>query len=196
MASIRPSVTDFKAWMTKEHPAGHPSFTPKTYRVTVSAPGCNYGATNPKYAHQLKTSKELDERHLVPLFNRYMTIHPFIVDVKNPAMNLVKKFTYYQKAWNWILKEERKEPEMINKPWRNVKADTKMRGNAHLSSSWIRGARQPNENTIVLKLGKKEYNYGIQDFNKIMSTRSLGATVSQLRRMPAGSVVNGLKKLY
>ena len=198
LMSMIPTADEFKKWLRKYHPVGKPSFTTKEYRFTGFGNKNVHNSSAALYPKELAmTSKSSDlNNEILRSFNAYLLSHQYIPIMNNPGANAIKLNRYYEHAYNYCKNARKKEPDMLARGWRGFDADKKPKRGAHLSSSWVRGAKQKSENRISLNLGGKMYDYAITNFDSFMHAPSIGRIVAMLRRMPAGSSYNGLKKLY
>lgn len=148
-----------------------------------------------------------NDQHLQALQAEWLAKHtmPKRLMSANPAMQKAWQDQANMKAMAWAQKMEPKRYlNPLLRGTNGIRADQSQRRNeqgetAIPSSSWVGDVTMGmNPNRIWVDLGGKKYQYGLtskRGLSKFMTSDSLGRTIAKLSHMPAGSCLNGLRKL-
>ena len=174
-------------------------FRNKNITTTWSAKYHNQGRLNPKEMSFITSNTQFDNE-AKKLYTEYKRLHGLKLtpaELKNPTRIRIRQRRYFDGFMKWLRKNEptRISP-MLWSGFRNIKASTKPKGGARMSSSWVRGVKITGSNTIQLNLGNKWYTYGFASPKKLelfLRCESIGQTINKCKKQ--GSY-NGLVKLY
>lgn len=193
-------------WDTTTH-------TSMPMRVGIMSSSHNLvGNTYANAGYFTKQDARMNTQHLEKLFSKYAMNYPYKTSAKvlalrsNPAtmgqaaiLEKLELERWREKGKQWCIRNERKEfNEYIGTHnMHGIKGDKVPRGNAKLSSSWVKAGTGNNfkGDTITLNLGGKQYEYGC-NLKELAKNPSIGRTVAKLRNSPAGTTIGGLRKLY
>ena len=174
-------------------------FKNKNIATTWSAKYHNQGRLNPKEMSFITSNTQFD-KEAKRLYTEYKRLHGMKltpIELKNPTRIKIRQRRYFDGFMKWLRKSEptRISP-MLWMGFRSLKASTKPKGGARMSSSWVKGVKITGPNTIQLNLGKKWYTYGFASPKKLeqfLRCESIGQTVNRCKKQ--GSC-NGIVKLY
>ena len=164
-------------------------FKRKTIPTTWSAKYHNQGRLNPKEMSFIASNAQFD-KEAKRLYTEYKRLHGMKltpVEMKNPTRIKIKQRRYFNGFMKWLkANEPTRISPMLWMGYRGVKASTKPKGGARMSSSWVRGVKIIRKNTIQLDLGGKHpYTYGFatpKDLQKFLRCESIGQTINKCKK--------------